>query len=274
MSMFVRVSLVFAAFFCLSQSAFSASDTACHASAIRSLQKLSPDGYAVYRAMTDKTQFMTWITCEDIQLDLATAVHESVHTLTEEQDAYPLIGGGSIARPHATEQFMPPKEIAGQMAKKFKDPLFIDTYLKPGSATSSDNFMFLLDELNAFSHDLNAATKLTSVHTGNSRPDHRDGLAAMMAFVTAYAEDARKNNPETWKGMNEPNTAKVINTLWKQAETVMAASCGIPDFGTNDREYLGYVCNNGNAAALGDILHHAPSCPARCLSSPITASAR
>lgn len=271
MSIAVRVSMVFVVFFGLTKIVLSAPNTACHASAIRSLQKLSPDGYDIYRALADKSQFMTWITCDDIQLDLATAVHESVHTLTEEQDAYPLIDGSSIARPHETEKFFAPKEIAGQMAKRFKDPLFIDTYLKPGSASSADNFMFLLDELNAYSHDLNTATKLTSVHTGDSRPDHRDGLAAMMAFVTAYAEDARKNHPETWKGLNEPETAKVINVLWKQAETVMAASCGIPDFGTNDRGYLSFVSNASEASALSDILR-APIRPTRCLSSPVTAS--
>jgi hypothetical protein len=272
-NIFTRVGVCFLAFFGLSEVALSQSNTACHASAIRSLQKLSPNGYAIYRDMKDKSQFTTWITCKDIQLDLATAVHESVHNLTEEQDAYPLIGGGSMARPHETETFFPPNEIAEQMAKKFKDPLFIDSYLKPESASSNENFMFLLDELNAFSHDLNSAVKLIPVHTGDSRPDHRDGLAAMMAFVTAYAAEAKRNHPETWQGLNQPKTAKVIQTLWKQAETVMTASCGIPNFGTDDREYLSYVCNAGDTAALGAILRQAPVCPTRCLADPgVTAS--
>ncbi|RCS25690.1 hypothetical protein DUT91_02635 [Phyllobacterium salinisoli] len=223
--------------------------------------------------MKDKSQFTNWISCDDIQLDLATAVHESVHMLTEERDAYPLINGGNVKRPHETANFFPPKLIAGQMAKNFNDPLFIQTYLKPGSASSADDFMYLLDELNAYSHDLNSASKLTSVHTNDSQVDHRDGLAAMMAFVAGYAAEARKNHPGTWQGLNAPKTAKVVQTLWKQAEKTMAASCGIPNFGTNDRAYLGYVCNKKNASALGEILGRSPSCPTRCLGTT-TASAQ
>ncbi|WP_420962490.1 hypothetical protein [Brucella sp. IR073] len=268
----IRVGAVLLSLFGLSEAAAAASNTDCRPAALRGLQKLSPEGYAIYRAMQDKDQFTTWITCQDVQLDLATAVHESVHTLTEERDAYPLIGGASLPRPHETESFFAPQEIAGQMERRFQDPLFIETYLKPGAASSADNFMFLLDELNAFSHDLNSAVRLTSVHTGDNRPDHRDGLAAMMAFVTAYADEARKNHPETWQGLNQPKTAKIIATLWKQAETTMASSCGIAEFGTNDRDYLSYVANTENSAALGAIIGRTPARLTACLTAPVTAA--
>ncbi|PRD44842.1 hypothetical protein C5748_05545 [Phyllobacterium phragmitis] len=224
--------------------------------------------------MKDKSQFTTWITCDDLQLGLATAVHESVHNLTDERDAYPLIGGGNIPRRHAVEHFFAPKLIAGQMARNFNDTLFIQTYLRPGAASSADDFMYLLDELNAFSHDLNAATRLTALRNRDSQVDHRDGLAAMMAFVMGYATEARKDHPKTWTGLKAPQTAKVVQTLWKQAEKVMAASCGIPDFGTNDREYISYVCNAKNAAALSKILRRAPSCPKRCLTGTATTAAQ
>ncbi|YBV96730.1 hypothetical protein M1D80_07360 [Phyllobacteriaceae bacterium JZ32] len=268
----IQGAMVALAFLGLSETAGAAPNTGCQSTAIRSLQRLSPHGYDVYRAMKDKSQFTTWITCDDLQLDLATAVHESVHNLTEERDAFPLIGGGNIARPHETENFFAPKLIARQMARNFGDPLFIDSYLKPGAASSADNFMYLLDELNAYSHDLNSATKLVSIRRGDTQVDHRDGLAAMMAFVMGYAAEARKNHPETWQGLKAPKTAKVVQTLWKQAEKTMAASCGISDFGTNDRNYLSYVCNTKNAAALSEILRRAPSCPTRCLSAATAAA--
>ncbi|WP_161939577.1 hypothetical protein [Paramesorhizobium deserti] len=222
--------------------------------------------------MKDKSQFTTWITCDDLQLGLATAVHESVHNLTEERDSFPLIGGGNIARPHQTETFFAPKLIARQMGRNFNDTLFIQSYLKPGSASSADNFMYLLDEFNAYSHDLSSATKLTPMRPGDTQVDHRDGLAAMMAFMMGYAAEARKNHPETWEGLKAPQTAKVVQTLWKQAEKTMAASCGIRDFGTNDREYLSYVCNAKNAGALTEILRRAPSCPTRCLTAATAAA--
>jgi hypothetical protein len=132
--------------------------------------------------------------------------------------------------------------------------------------------MYLLDELNAYSHDLNSATRLVPLRQGDTQVDHRDGLAAMMAFVMSYAAEARKDHPETWQGLKAPQTAKVVQTLWKQAEKTMAASCGVPDFGTNDREYLGYVCNAKNAAALTEILNRAPTCPTRCLSATTAAA--
>ena len=47
--------------------------------------------------MRKKADFVRWITCDDIQLSLTTAVHESVHLLTHEKDGYPLIEGGYCA---------------------------------------------------------------------------------------------------------------------------------------------------------------------------------
>ena len=96
--------------------------------------------------MHDKTQFLAFLTCDDVQLGLSTAVHESVHILTEQLDAYPLIGGGSVPRQHAVSRFFPPREIAS----KFKsDDSYVQTYLRPGAASSADDLLYLLDELNA-----------------------------------------------------------------------------------------------------------------------------
>ena len=59
----------------------------CQTKALRDLERLSPKGYAVYAAMPNKTDFVRWITCDDVQLGLTTAVHESVHLLTHEKEA-------------------------------------------------------------------------------------------------------------------------------------------------------------------------------------------
>ena len=45
----------------------------------------------------------------------------------------------------------------------------------------------------------------------------------------------------------------------------MAASCGVPDFGTNDKAYLARVCMQGPDSALGEILGRPPVCPSACL---------
>jgi hypothetical protein len=239
----------------------------CHPQAIRDLQRLSPRGYAIYEAMRDKGQFFGWLSCDDVQLGLATAVHESVHNLTEERDAFPLVAGGNIRRPHQVSKFFAPSEIVKDLPATLPtSDIFVHDYLRPGSVTSASDFLYLLDELNAFSHDLNTAIALNSLRKDDRQVDHRDGLAAMMAFVTTYVDVARKSQQTTWQGLQRSEPKKVIQTLWAQAETVMASSCGIPDFGSKDRIYLRLVCEPAKSEALAQLLGRAPACPRACLS--------
>jgi len=246
----------------LAPAAYAAPRTDCQPQALRDLQRLSPHGYVIYEAMKDKKQFLTFLTCDDVQLGLATAVHESVHILTEEKDGYPLIDGGIARRSQEVARYFAPKEIA----KRFdRSDMFVQTYLRPGAASSADNFTFLLDELNAYSHDLNSAVKLVPLHKGDGQVSHRDGLAALMSFVMGYVDAARQQNSATWQGLQRPEPRKLVQTLWAQAETVLASSCGIPRFGSRDRQYVGFICARQNGDALADVLGRAPVCPSACL---------
>ena len=102
--------------------------------------------------------------------------------------------------------------------------------------------------------------------------DHRDGLAALMAFVALYAERAEQSEPATWRGLLEPRVAKTVSELWGRAEQVMASSCGIPNFGTEDKPLIRQFCQSGPRAALQKILRRAPVCPAACLNAmPVAA---
>jgi hypothetical protein len=243
----------------------------CRPGAIERLRAAAPEGFAVYQKINDKTFFLNWIDCDEAQLGLPTAVHESVHYITAETDAFPLVGGGQLKRPHDVSAFFAPSLIAG----KFKANDFVVTYLRPGGASSSSDFLYLLDELNAYTHDLNAAIDL-SRSRGPVEPgdevDHRDGLAALMAFVALYAERAQESEPATWSGLQEPRVAKTVSELWRRAETVMASSCGIPNFGTQDKSLIRQFCQNGPQASLQKIIGRAPVCPAACLrSTPVAA---
>src|SRR4051795_3651253 len=152
----------------------------CRPSAIERLRASAPGGFAVYQAIKDKTFFLGWISCDEKQLGLPTAVHESVHYITAELDAFPLVHGGQLKRPHEVSAFFAPQLIAG----KFKANDFATTYLRPGSASSASDFLYLLDELNAYTHDLNTAVHLSrspaNTGQGGLQVDHRDGLAALM----------------------------------------------------------------------------------------------
>src|SRR3954447_761449 len=237
----------------------------CRAGAIGRLRAAAPEGFAVYQAIKDKTFFLGWISCDEKQLGLPTAVHESVHYITAELDAFPLVHGGQLKRPHEVSAFFAPQLIAA----KFKANDFVTTYLRPGNASSASDFLYLLDELNAYTHDLNTAVNLSrsrDVEQG-ADIDHRDGLAALMAFVALYVERAEQSEPATWRGLREPRVAKTVSELWARAEQVMASSCGIPDFGTEDKSLIRQFCQRGPQASLQKILGRAPVCPAACLKS-------
>ncbi len=191
----------FAALACLPLAAGPAAEAAdCRPGALDRLRASAPEGFAIYQAIKDKTFFLGWISCGETQLGLPTAVHESVHYITAELDAFPLLHGGQLKRPHEVSAFFAPQLIAG----KFKANDFATTYLRPGSASSSTDFLYLLDELNAYTHDLNTAVNLSrsrgAVEAGDE-VDHRDGLAALMAFVALYAERAEQSEPATWRGL-------------------------------------------------------------------------
>jgi hypothetical protein len=243
----------------------------CQAQALRNLERLSPQGYTVYKAVTDKKQFLAWLTCDDVQLGLATGVHETVHVLTQERDAYPLIDGGDVRRPHAVSKFFAPREIAGNFDAKDS---FVQNYLRPGGATSASDFLYLLDELNAYSHDLNSAVKLVSLQRRDRQVDHRDGLTALMAFVMSYAETAQKKQPATWQGLQRPEHKQVLQTLWTQAEGALESSCGIPAFGNKDRSYIAFMRDAKHSAALAELIGRAPKIASDCLTPEVTSSVR
>jgi hypothetical protein len=240
----------------------------CEQNAISKLKALDPDGYSIYELIDDKQFFRRWITCDDLQLGLSTAVHESTHYVTSRHDAFPLVNGGQIARPHEVSKFYAPSLIAA----KFGPGNFVDIYLTPGKASSATDFLYLLDELNAYSHDLNAAVDLESLHPHDVEVDHRDGLAALMAFVAVYVETAKESEPATWSGLQEPAVAKTVATLWGHAEQVMASSCRIPNIGSEDKTYIPRFCEAGPRSAMQTILGRPPVCPVDCLRTPRTAS--
>jgi len=233
--------------------------TDCQPQAIRDLQRLSPQGHAIYSGMTDKKQFLVFLTCDNVQLGLATAVHESVHMLTEQKDAYPLIAGGSVKRVHEISRFYPPREIA----RKFdQGDIYVQTYLRRGSASSADDVVYLLDELNAYSHDLNSATRLVALHRGGGQVDHRAGLAALMSFLMGYADTAQQQKAATWQGLQRPPVKHLVQTLWTQAETVLVGSLSTKGIG--GEKYLRFLCNRSNGGGLGELLGRPPMSARAC----------
>src|ERR1051325_1891275 len=93
----------------------------CRPVALEALQTAAPEGFAIFQKVRDKKFFLHWISCGEKGLGLSTAVHESVHYLASENDAFPLINGGQLKLPHEVSRFYPPGQIAG----KFKPSEFV-----------------------------------------------------------------------------------------------------------------------------------------------------
>lgn len=241
----------------------------CKAKAIDALEAASSNGYAVFQQVEDKTFFRTWLDCDDAQYGLPTAVHESVHLITSEADAYPLVGGGAVKRPPEDQRLLAPARIA----RHFRPSLFVTTYLRPGSATSAADFRYLLDELNAYTHDLDTALALHTLRNPDVQISHRDGLAALMSFVALYVE-AAEGDPATWTGLKRQEIRTAVTTLWDQAERTMLVSCRIPDIGSEDRSFLAKLCAVDPQASLARLLGRTPVCPKACLGTKSKTASR
>lgn len=239
-----------------------AKDRGCHPEALATLKRLSPRGYDIYARLTDKEQFVTWIECKDMELELATAVHEAVHALTEQLDGYPLIAGGSVPRLQRLSKLARP----GLVAPHFdKSDTYVQTYLLPGAASSADDLIYLLDELNAYTHDLYTASRIRSLSAGPAaRIGRRDGLTALMSFFKRYAEEARRRDTDAWAELKRPETRKLLLTLWVQAEGVLSEACLKPGSGLDDGHSIKALCAPDSGGALQGLLGRPPVCPRRC----------
>lgn len=237
-------------------------DRSCHPAALATLKRLSPRGYDIYARLDDKEQFVTWIECKDMELELATAVHEAVHALTEQLDGYPLIAGGSVPRLQRLSKLARP----GLVAPHFdKSDTYVQTYLLPGAASSADDLIYLLDELNAYTHDLYTASRIRALSAGpGARIGRRDGLTALMSFFKRYAEEARQRDTAAWAELKRPETRKLLLTLWVQAEGVLAEACLKPGSGLDDSHSIKALCAPDSGGALQGLLGRPPVCPRRC----------
>lgn len=234
----------------------------CAESHLTLLRRTVPEGYAIFEKMQDRKLFTVWFRCSDPQLDLTTAVHEGVHILSHEISAHPLINGDTVPLVADLKTLFRP----GLVAPRYKaENTFVSTYLGPGQATSADQFGYLLNELNAYTHDLNAAVKLRRLSRQDYDVFHRDGLAALMSFTAAYVERARAEDKTTWSALQGAAVKRTVTTLWAQAELVMGASCRVPRYAYEAVEFLTPVCAASIRHGLGLLLGRPPLCPVSCL---------
>jgi hypothetical protein len=242
----------------------------CQGRAIKDLLRLAPEAHAIYAAVKPKSSFLQWIKCDDVLLGLTTGVHETVHQLTNERDAYVLISGETLPRVAEAPAFFPPRNISTKFSASSS---FVATYLSQGEASSSEYLRYLLDELNAYTHDLNAGLKLRRLAKPGQQIYHRDGLAALMAFTAVYVDTAKAAHPRTWAELQKPNVSSVVTRLWTQAEETMTQSCSVSGIAFEAATYLSKVCKQTAKSGLGILLGRAPVCHKACLNDTLSADA-
>ena len=224
---------------------------------LKLLEQHHPIGYAIYRA--DPVSFLDaawWHNCNFSIVDvLVVALHETVHALST--NSYYLPGGQTLGRVNDTGLF-PPIKIADQ----FANDRFKELYLSSGpeSASSAQQFSFLLDELNAYSHGLATENALSKFVIERQ---WRSGAVAMMAYTKAYLSLAAKKYPRAWSQLLAQKAT--IGIIWSNAELTVKNSCSKgPPTVREDLVYLRAICSTSTNPALEQILGRKPECELSC----------
>lgn len=202
------------------------------------ISQYSTTGVKVRNLMGDeKESFEIWFNCDDTDrtmmlISMTTAIHESVHYLTDVLNAYPLINNSKA--PMVDSDSLPPPHKVNYLFNK-KETL-VEIYLTEGdeTASSSDHFNFLLNEMNAYAFDLKSVIEFIPYATGLKEGGNsfRDGTAAMMAFTAAYVNSLK--NTSHWDKLVEMKPT--IKVLWDQSEAVFNESCKYPFLGGTESE--------------------------------------
>lgn len=253
----------------------------CAQDAAKILKNGSPSGHWVWQN-GDRNVFNFFASdCADrnefLKQGISTAVHETVHALRGVRNAYPLIDKSYLEVPD-TEGLAAPRDIANGFRTKFRigrDDLMFETYLNnrgKDAASSNTDFSYLLDEFNAYTHDLSVSTDLSEkgIHKMSERPG---GMTTMMAYVAHYAEFARTSRPDTWaKLTTNTSVRQTVIRLWTQAESVLARACvqQTKSDDAKDANYIRSICEN--PSAIAQVIGRPVKCPSHCLTVASTES--
>jgi len=189
-----------------------------------------PPGVAFIDAQTD-AQLAQWFSSPDsfpvVFRETRTAVHEGAH-----------IWGFEVLEPDVYSYRIVDDELViatvyhhdsfgrGEVLGRHPDPdgdLYADVYL---DWTGDEGFNSLLDEFNAYVHDL-AAADCTRDALGFASTSARRAVFTFQFYVETYLAIAREEHPGTYDALVEdPGTRSAILTVWDRADTWLARTEG------------------------------------------------
>ena len=200
------------------------------------LLRADANGMSVFRA-SEPEQFSFWLDCDGMDYDVSSAVHESVHLLSQAEDTsryrYLLVGGDTIEVPwtHSPDR----SKIVRQLRKDEKDG-YVETYLTGSSG--QQGLELVMDELNAYTHGLVTEVALAPRNEGTGRrTGARDGVAHFQLYLSLYLRMLKHENPQMYREMSATH-GQAVATLWKQAERALTDSLPFRSLGIDDRWYL------------------------------------
>ena len=249
-------------------------DNPCNRWAVGLLKQHSPTGFDAYRSTQDKSIFNSFSAeCADktqfLDADVISAVHETNHAIRSEKNVYNLVTSELLPVPPAPNYFAPAAIVpALSRDARIRNDVFFKTYLSnkgPDANSSRADFTYLLDEMNAYTNEMQTQIEFARVHPFTNRDA---GVPAMMTFVAAYANHARDHAPGVWRDLTASPaspTRLAVGKLWAQAERVLRQACAIAPKSPNEQAaYVGALCNAANTSAISIVLGRQAQCPKEC----------
>ncbi|HUV07957.1 MAG TPA: hypothetical protein VMX75_09525, partial [Spirochaetia bacterium] len=221
----------------------------CIPEAIAVLEENDPVGAEVYRR-TGRKWFIQWIQCMDLPVELGAAVHESVHYLSfQSRNSFssyafflPSTAYTSVTRHNLYSR----SEVGAYLQPEERDDYY-EIYLT-GKGGAQD-FLVLLDEVNAYTFSLISATNLQKFFDGTI--NSRDGLATFMLYLELYLHHGRtKVEGDYRKIKNNPEYLKLIKTLWENAENALIESAPYSHLAVDDEPKWRRVYEEANLNEL------------------------
>jgi hypothetical protein len=226
-------------------SAQSPSEMPVCASEVLELLHHDPHAVEIYRRVDNPKAFFKWIDCgRKSDLNLPVAIHETTHRLARvESGKISLFGLDRRTRIVPSQGLFPRGEIVADIPEAERDDM-VDIYLAGGMGQT--DLSGLLNELNAYTTETQAATNFHYRYSQRSEFAFRDGLARMMHFVAVYLNTAKRRFPENWAQLtNSANYVEIIKATWEQAEFALNNSCRFKNLGIYDGSILDTVYTDG-----------------------------
>jgi hypothetical protein len=195
-------------------------------------------------------QFVNWVASMEGVLGVDTigfATHETMHNLSfalgscsPRQTAQYLLLGSTIDTGLRFGDTANYSIVAETIAPGLKTHFRYAEYIPAAAAASGNDLRILLDELAAYVGG--AYTEQRYLASGRAGDDRRvleynlGGMVNFMVYLQNYLQAARLNHPATYAAIrNNPATLAAIQTLWREAESVLQSSYPLTLPGTTPR---------------------------------------